>query len=100
MVGKTRKKVKPETETFPRKAIPVHAGKSEKETSRNHAAVTTSSEVAAHRVINAAEHHSGIGEYIDVPSMLETLRDQATAVNKGDIKQAEAMLMNQATAHF
>jgi len=98
MAGKTRKKAKPETETFPRKAVPVHVGNTEEETCRNHAGVTTSPELAAHRVIHAAEHNSGLGEHIDVPTMLATLREQANAVNVGDLKQAEAMLMNQATA--
>lgn len=98
MAGKTIKKVKPEAETYPRKAIPVHLGNTEEEYCRNHAGVTTSPELAAHRVIDAAECNSGLGEYIDVPTMLATLREQAKAVNDGDLKQAEAMLMNQATA--
>lgn len=98
MAGKTRKKAKPEAETFPRKAVPVHTGKTEEETCRNRARVTTSPELAAHRVIHAAEHNSGVGEYIDTPTMLETLRKQAQAVHDGDLKQAESMLMNQATA--
>ena len=98
MAGKTRKKAKPETETFPRKTVPVHAGKTEEETCRNYAGVTTSPELAAHRVIHAAEHNSVLGEHIDVPTMLATLKEQAKAVNDGDLKQAEAMLMNQATA--
>lgn len=98
MAGKSRKKAKAEAEAFPRKAVPVHAGKTEEETCRNHAGVTTSPELAAHRVIRAAEHNSGLGEHIDVPTMLETLREQVKAVHGGDLKQAEAMLMNQATA--
>ena len=98
MAGKSRNKAKPEAKTFPRKAVPVHVGKSEEETCRNHAGVMTSPELAAHRVIHAAEHNSGLGEHIDVPTMLATLREQANAVNDGDLKQTEAMLMNQATA--
>jgi hypothetical protein len=98
MAGKSINKAKPEAEQFPRKAVPVHAGKTEEETCRNHAAVTTSPELAAYRVINGAEQKSGLGEHIDVPTLLATLRDQAKAVNDGDLKQAEAMLMNQATA--
>lgn len=39
-----------------------------------------------------------MGQHIDTPTMLETLRGQANAVNKGDLKIAEAMLVNQATA--
>lgn len=98
MTGKSREKAKQEAEALPRKAVPVHVGKTEKETCRNHAGVTTSPELAAHRVIHAVEHNSGLGEYIDVPTMLATLREQAKAVNDGDFKRAESMLMNQATA--
>jgi hypothetical protein len=35
---------------------------------------------------------------IDLPTMLEVLRDQAAVVNRGDLARVEAMLMNQATA--
>ena len=98
MAGKTKDKEKSEAETFPRTAIPVHAGKTDEETCRNHAEVATSPELAAHRVIHAAERNSGLGEHMDVPTMLATLREQAKAVNDGDLQQAESMLMNQATA--
>lgn len=98
MAAKTKKPTTPEGEKFPRKAVPVYAGKTEADTCRNHAAVTTSPELAAFRVINAAEAKSGMGEHIDVPTLLETLRQQAVAVNGGDLTQVEAMLMNQATA--
>lgn len=98
MAGKSRKKAKQEAEAFPRKGFPVHAGKTEEETCRNRAGVTTSPELAAHRVIHAVELKSGLGQHIDVPTMLETLREHSKAVNDGDLKQAEAMLMNQATA--
>ncbi len=93
-------KDKPKTEVpvFPRREVPVSKGETEEQTCRNHANVTTSSELAAHRVINAAERTSGMGQHIDTPTMLETLREQANAFNKGDLKQAEAMLVNQATA--
>lgn len=98
MAGKSRNKVKHEAEVFPRKAVPVNAGETEEETFRNHAGVTTSPELAAHRVIHAAEHNSGLGEHIDVPTMLTTLREQSKLVNDGDLKRAESMLINQATA--
>jgi hypothetical protein len=58
----------------------------------------TSPELAAYRVINAAEQNSGIDAHIDVPTLMETLRGQAKAVNHGNLAQAEAMLMNQAIA--
>lgn len=98
MATKAKKQAVPEAEKFPRKAVPVYGGKTEEETCRNHAAVTTSPELAAYRVINGAERKSGMGEHIDVPTLLEILRDQAAAVNRGDLSKAEAMLMNQATA--
>jgi len=62
------------------------------------AAVLTSPELAASRVINGAEQKSGLGEQIDVPAVMAHLREQAAAVNGGDLATAEAMLMNQATA--
>jgi hypothetical protein len=58
----------------------------------------TSPELAACRTIKASEAHTAIGEHLDMPTLLETLRDQAAAVNRGDLSRAEAMLMNQATA--
>jgi hypothetical protein len=38
------------------------------------------------------------GEQIDVPALMDHLREQAAAANRGDLSQAEAMLMNQAAA--
>jgi hypothetical protein len=55
-------------------------------------------ELAAWRVIAAAEKSSGLGELIDTPGMLAALRSTATAVNAGDMNRVEAMLMCQATA--
>ncbi|MHB8680282.1 MAG: hypothetical protein ACYC7G_11155 [Rudaea sp.] len=57
----------------------------------------TSPELAAYRVINGAEHKSGLGEHIDVPTLMAALRDQAAA-DAGKLAHAEAMLINQATA--
>jgi len=94
--GKTN--AQPEAEKFPRKAVPVQEGKTERESARNMATMVTSPELAAYRVIDGAERKSGIGDQIDTPSLLAVLRDQATAVNSGNLAQAEAMLMNQATA--
>jgi hypothetical protein len=98
MTKQAKKPTTPEGGKFPRKSVPVFAGKTEEDTCRNHATVTTSPELAAYRVINAAEAKSGMGEHIDVPTLLDTLRQQAAVVNGGDLAQAEAMLMNQATA--
>jgi hypothetical protein len=46
----------------------------------------------------AAERKSGLGDSLDVPALLEALRSQAAAAKCNDLAQAEAMLMNQATA--
>lgn len=98
MASKSKKPATPEAVNYPRTSVQVPYGETEKETYLNHAAAMTSSEFAAHRVIRSAEHKSGFGEYIDVPALMKTLRNQAAAVNHGDMNQAEAMLMNQATA--
>jgi hypothetical protein len=38
-----------------------------------------------------------LADGIDAPAMLTTLRDQAAAVQSGDLAHAEAMLINQAS---
>ena len=73
-------------------------GKTGEERGRNMPRLMTSPELAAYRVINGIEQNSGIEKHLDVPTLMETLRDQAKAVNQGDLAQAEAMLVNQATA--
>lgn len=60
--------------------------------------VVITPELAALRVIQGAEKGSGFGGLIDVTAVGRQLREQAAAVNRGDLSQAEAMLMNQATA--
>ena len=99
MTAKAKKaKAQPLAATFPRKAVQSPGGATPQETGRNFAALVTSPELAAYRVINGAEHKSGLGELIDVPTLMAELRDQAEAVNAGKLAQAEAMLINQATA--
>ena len=85
---------------FPRKAIQLTLAKGETEETkaRKHSAFVTSPELAAYRVINGAEKKSGLGVDIDVPSLIAELHRQAAVANSGDLTQAEAMLMNQATA--
>jgi hypothetical protein len=90
--------VPPNFEGYPRKAVECEDGKTGEERGRKYARFTTSPELAAYRVINGVEQNSGVDKGIDVPTLMETLRDQAKAVNGGDLSQAEAMLMNQATA--
>jgi hypothetical protein len=86
------------SEQYPRKGVQCEAGKTGEERGRNYAQLMTSPELAALRVINSVERNSGVDKDIDVPALMETLRDQAKGVNQGDLRQAEAMLMNQSTA--
>jgi hypothetical protein len=87
-------------EKMPRKTVPIYyeKGDSEEAVAGKYAALATSPELAAYRVISGAERVSGIGEHLDVPALLEQLREQAADINRGDLAQTEAMLMNQATA--
>jgi hypothetical protein len=89
---------KPQPDEYPRKSLQCEDGKTGEERGRKYAELTTSPELAAYRVINAAEQNSGVEKNLDVPTLIETLRDQAQAVNHQDLAQAEAMLLNQATA--
>lgn len=100
MAGKRKKATAPQAENFPRKAVPLNLTEADsaEDALRKFSTLVTSPELAAYRAINAAETKSGIGDLIDVPTLLEQLREQAAAVNCGDLSQAEAMLMNQATA--
>jgi hypothetical protein len=83
---------------YPRKAVPVVRGETDRDTGRNLAATFTGAEVAAYRVINAAERKSSTVDMLDVPTLLEQLRAEAKAVQEGSLAQAEAMLANQAVA--
>lgn len=97
MAGKKQQPLA-DPQKFPRKSVFVRQGDTERETAQNMAEVLTSPELAAYRVINGAELKSGMGEHIDVPAVMAQLREQAAAVNGGNLATAEAMLMNQATA--
>ena len=88
----------PDSEQYPRKTVQCEDGKTGEERGRNYAHLMTSPELAAYRVINGVEQKSGLDAHVDVPTLMETLRGQAKAVNHGDLAQAEAMLMNQAIA--
>ncbi len=91
---------KPKAEKFPRKSVEVLVKKrdSKEEEARKYVAAVLSPEIAAYRVINGADAHTGVLKDVDVPSLMDHLRDQGAAVNRGDMSQAEAMLMNQAAA--
>lgn len=97
MASKPKKPAAPKAEAFPRKAIPLKSGPSADEKGRCYASLITSPELAAHRVITMMQPKN-IADEIDTPTMLETLRDQAAAVQRGDMSHAEGMLINQASS--
>ncbi|MBK7025403.1 MAG: hypothetical protein IPH41_18650 [Sulfuritalea sp.] len=92
-----RKPKTPEAEKFPRKAIPCESGPSAEEQGRAYAKLVTAPDVCGYRVILASSP-KGLAEEIDAPTFLATLREQAAAVQEGDMSHAEAMLITQATA--
>lgn len=100
MASKPKKAARPEEKKFPRPSVEllIDPGDGDKEISRKTTASMTSNEMAALRVMRGAERNSGYWDSIDVPTVMDQLRNQVTAVNRGDLAQAEAMLMNQATA--
>lgn len=99
MASKPKKPTVPESEKFPRKAVELQLTKNDSEAvaARKHAALVTSPEFAAFRTMIACETKA-FGEQIDAPSLMEHLREQGVAVNRGDLSQAETMLVNQAAA--
>ncbi|MFH1217812.1 MAG: hypothetical protein V1706_15055 [Pseudomonadota bacterium] len=81
-----------------RKSISLFEGKNDKETFENAAALFCGPEFAAFRVIFAADGQGEVGKLLDAAALMDHLRDQKGALQSGDMKQVEAMLMNQATA--
>lgn len=98
MASKQKKPARPKGEEYPRKTVPCENGNTGEEKGRKFAALMTSSELAAYRVINGAEQNFDLEKHMDVPTLIEILCEQAKAVNRSDLAQAEGMLMNQATA--
>lgn len=92
------KKTKATGPKGPRKEILLRRGVTDAETYRTAAAVICGADFAAFRVINAADGKGTFAKEWDVPILMKYLRDQAGAVQSGDLAQAEAMLINQATA--
>jgi hypothetical protein len=84
----------------PRKELPImmDARDTPDQAGERVGALLAAPELAAWRVIAAAEKTSGLGELIDTPGMLAALRAQGAAINAGDMNRIEAMLMGQATA--
>jgi len=79
----------------PRKAIPLEQGETQHEDGKRYGGMLTAPEVAAYRVIGAAQPKH-LADGIDVPGLLATLSDQAKAVSSGDLSRVEALLTNQA----
>jgi len=97
MASKPKKPATPEAEKYPRKIIPCESGPSIDEKGRSYAKMITSAELAAYRVIGMMQPKN-LADEIDTPTLLATLRDQAAAVQTGDLAHAEAMLINQASS--
>lgn len=100
MAAKTKKTTKPEAAILARKnmVIKVNKDDSQEEMAEKYARVMLSPEYAAFRVLNCADGKTDIFKDVDVPILVDHLRKHAAAVNSGDMTQAEAMLLNQATA--
>ena len=96
----TEKRDKPDGRAYtPRKTIPLSVNSEDtEEIGRTYAKHFTSSAFAALRVITAADKSAGYERDMDVPTLMATLGEQGEAVNAGNLAEAEAMLMNQATA--
>lgn len=80
-----------------RKGVHCVDGSNPEESALNFAKLMISPEMASFRVITNRERHELIDQ-LDTPALIEALRQQTKAVHQGDLRAAEAMLMNQATA--
>ena len=102
-MSSTKKPTRPKTAAssdFPRKDVQIEVAKDADQVTlaRKFAQIYTSPELAAHRVLNVTDTKVGLGEAVDVPTLIDQLREQAKVVNAGDLTQVEAMLVGQATA--
>ncbi|MGE0742742.1 MAG: hypothetical protein AB7O98_15490 [Hyphomonadaceae bacterium] len=84
----------------PRKALPILSvlGDTPDQAGERLGVQLTAAEMAAWRVISAAEGNSVLGDLIDTPGMIAALRAQNSAISAGDMRSVEAMLASQATA--
>ena len=87
----------PETAPLTRKQVPCFVGETDEATAVNYAKLIISPEMASFRVITNREREDLLAQ-LDTPSLIDALREQTQAVHRGDMKTAEAMLMNQAAA--
>lgn len=93
-----KSKLKSSLSTPPRRDPVIHQGETDAESYKNLAKFIISPEMASLRVVRAAEGEKQLGEQIDTPALIETLRAQSEAIQKGDLSMAEDMLANQAIA--
>ena len=70
---------------YPRKTVSLARGKTDDETGHRYATLLTSPEFAAYRIERAIQPKN-LGDDIDVPGLLATLRGHGTAVNKCDLR--------------
>ena len=80
-----------------RKGVHCVDGATPEESALNFANLMISPEMASFRVITNRERQE-LMEQLDTPALIDALRAQTKAVQQGDLRAAEAMLMNQATA--
>lgn len=97
------RKAKADSKQLARKAVclELHEGMTKEVQAREYARQMVSPELSAFCVLNSVDSKGALSEMwkgLDVPSLTDELREQAGAVNRGDLRQVEAMLMNQATA--
>ena len=81
----------------PKRAVECPVGTTPEETAREYGRLITKPEIHGFRVIKAAEE-PGLASQIDTPGLISALQEQIQAVNSGDLKHAEAMLIMQATS--
>lgn len=79
------------------KSAPSINGVTPEETALDYANLMISPEMASFRVITKREREELMVQ-LDTPALIDALRQQTQAVHQGDLKAAEAMLMNQAIA--
>ena len=94
---KTRATAAADGKAWPRKAINFVSTDDPDQNGRNYAGLITSPELAAYRIIGMLQPKN-VSEEIDAPGMLDKLREQAAAAQRGDLGYPEAMLINQASA--
>lgn len=95
------KAIKQDT-TLQRKGVrmTVEKGQSEESQAREYARIMVSPELAALRVLRGTDSKGdtvNLWNGLDEPSLIDELRAQAEAVNRGEMSRVEAMLMNQAS---